>query len=203
MKKILILALVLLFSAVSLTINVCADEEKQEVPNPVVIIKTNKGTIEVELFSDRAPQTVTNFLSYVLVSFYDGTIFHRVIPGFMIQGGGFTPNMVQKPVKAPIINEASNRLSNKRGTIAMARTPDPHSATSQFFINHKDNPSLDFKNKSDQGYGYCVFGRVISGMDVVDKIARVSTTKVTAPDGNQHQNVPISTVLIESIQVKQ
>ncbi|MBN1290758.1 MAG: peptidyl-prolyl cis-trans isomerase [Candidatus Latescibacteria bacterium] len=202
MKKFVLLGLSFFFSVVTLTECVLADEKGQEVPNPIVIVKTNKGTIEIELFSDRAPQTVTNFLSYVLLSFYDGTIFHRIIPGFMIQGGGFTPDMEQKPTKPPIVNEAANGLKNKRGTIAMARTPEPHSATCQFFINHRDNPALDFKDNTAKGYGYCVFGRVIEGMDVVDKIAKVTTTKVTAPDGNQHQNVPVKNVLIESIRVK-
>jgi peptidyl-prolyl cis-trans isomerase A (cyclophilin A) len=143
--------------------------------NPVVILETSKGIIEIELMRDKAPVSTTNFLNYVNESFYDGTIFHRVISGFMVQGGGFTANMKQKPASKPIINEADNGLSNLRGTLAMARTSNPHSATGQFFINHKDNLFLDHKTKSSQGWGYAVFGRVTRGLDVVDRIAAVST----------------------------
>ena len=193
----------ILIAAVTLMItSAYSEEQKAHSTNPVVVMKTSKGTIEIELFSDRAPETVTNFLSYVLQSFYDGTIFHRVMEGFMIQGGGFTPDMVEKPTMPPIKNEAANRLSNKCGTIAMARMPMPHSATCQFFINHKDNPGLDHKNNTDNGYGYCVFGRVIQGMDVVDKIAQVSTITYNHPTKGQMGNVPVKTILIESVRVK-
>ena len=162
--------------------------------NPVVIIDTSMGKIKVELYPDKAPITVKNFLGYVDDKFYDGTIFHRVISNFMIQGGGFEAGKgvnqgEKKGTKDPIKNEASNGLSNKRGTIAMARTGDPNSATSQFYINHKDNDGLDKKN-DPRGVGYCVFGNVLEGMDVVDKIAAVKT---------KAQDVPVETVTIKSI----
>ena len=196
-------AICILTAAVTLMItNVYAEEQQPRKTNPVVVMKTSKGTIEIELFSDRAPETVTNFLSYVLQSFYDGTVFHRVMEGFMIQGGGFTPDMVEKPTLPPIKNEAANKLSNKRGTIAMARMPMPHSATCQFFINHKDNAGLDHKNTTPKGYGYCVFGRVIKGMDVIDKIAQVGTITYNHPQKGQMGNVPVKTILIESVRVK-
>lgn len=143
--------------------------------NPKVLLETNKGSITLELYPDKAPKTVENFLSYVKEGFYDGTIFHRVIPNFMIQGGGMTADMKQKPTHDPIANEAENGLKNERGTLAMARTSDPHSATAQFFINLVDNEFLNFRNKSPQGWGYVVFGKVIEGMDVVDEIAQVKT----------------------------
>lgn len=162
--------------------------------NPKVLMKTTMGDITLELYQDKAPATVKNFLGYVDDKFYDGTIFHRVIKGFMIQGGGHTADMSKKPTKGPIKNEADNGLSNRRGTISMARMPDPHSATSQFFINLVDNVNLDFRAKTDQGYGYCVFGKVISGMDVVDAIANV---KIMTRHGMQ--NVPRETVEIISI----
>jgi peptidyl-prolyl cis-trans isomerase A (cyclophilin A) len=161
--------------------------------NPVVVIETSAGTIKVELLADKAPVTVKNFLGYVDDKFYDGTIFHRVIPNFMIQGGGFEPGMREKPTKAPIVNEASNGLANDRGTIAMARTSDPNSATAQFYINLKDNAGLN-KERARDGVGYCVFGKVVDGMDVVDKIAQAQT-------GNRgpHQNVPAEDIVIKSI----
>jgi peptidyl-prolyl cis-trans isomerase B (cyclophilin B) len=162
--------------------------------NPKVIMKTTMGDITLELYMDKAPVTVKNFLGYLDDKFYNGTIFHRVIKGFMIQGGGHTADMNKKPTKGPIKNEADNGLSNKRGTIAMARMPDPHSATAQFFINHADNVGLDFSAKTDQGYGYCVFGKVISGLDVVDTIANV---KIMTKRGMQ--NVPRETIEITSI----
>jgi cyclophilin family peptidyl-prolyl cis-trans isomerase len=143
---------------------------------------------------DKAPVSVKNFLGYVDDKFYDGTIFHRVIKGFMIQGGGHTVDMNKKPTKGAIKNEADNGLSNKKGTIAMARMPDPHSATAQFFINHADNDNLDFSAKTDQGYGYCVFGKVVAGMDVVDAIANV---KIMTRRGMQ--NVPRETIEIISV----
>ena len=163
-----------------------------------VVMKTNMGTIEIELFSDRAPQTVSNFLSYVMDSFYDSTLFHRVIKGFMIQGGGFTVNYQRKATKAPIRNEAANGLTNKRGTVAMARTNEVDSATSQFFINLVDNKALDHKNNTPKGYGYCVFGRVTDGLDVVDKIAAVMVRQGTISEA-----VPVNPVIIESVRVKE
>ena len=153
--------------------------------NPVVLLETTSGDILVELYPDKAPETVANFLKYVDDGFYNNTIFHRVIPGFMIQGGGLTARMQQKDTSAPIKNEADNGLKNDRGTIAMARTMDPHSATAQFFINLVDNDFLNFQAPSGNGWGYCVFGRVTEGMDVVDKIAKVKTTTV-----GMYQDVP-------------
>ncbi|OFC44541.1 cyclophilin, partial [Acidithiobacillus caldus] len=156
-----------------------------------VVLHTNHGDITIALAADEAPQTVANFLRYVDDGFFDETIFHRVIPGFMIQGGGFTADMIQKRTHEPIRNEADNGLKNARGTLAMARTSDPHSATAQFFINLTDNEFLDFKSASGNGWGYAVFGRVVDGMDVVDAIAKVAT-------GNRgmHQDVPKESVII-------
>ena len=159
--------------------------------NPVVLLETTSGDILVELYPDKAPETVANFLKYVDDGFYNNTIFHRVIPGFMIQGGGLTARMQQKDTSAPIKNEADNGLKNDRGTIAMARTMDPHSATAQFFINLVDNDFLNFQAPSGNGWGYCVFGRVTEGMDVVDKIAKVKTTTV-----GMYQDVPSHLVVI-------
>lgn len=163
--------------------------------NPKVRMTTNVGIVEIELDAKRAPTSTENFLKYVDEGAYDGTIFHRVIPRFMIQGGGFTPGMKQKPTGKPIKNEADNGLKNTAGTIAMARTGDPHSATAQFFINTVDNPFLDHRDKSTQGWGYTVFGKVTSGMDVVKKIEAV-------PTGNRgmHQNVPREDVVIQKIE---
>ena len=143
--------------------------------NPRVEMDTTKGKIILELYADKAPKTVKNFLAYVDAGFYDGTIFHRVIPNFMIQGGGFTADMRQKKTRAPIDNEADNGLRNERGTIAMARTSNPHSAMAQIFINTKNNDFLNHKGKSPQGWGYAVFGRVVEGMDVVDAVSGVKT----------------------------
>lgn len=162
--------------------------------NPTVAMKTSVGTIELELYPDRAPATVANFLAYVRSGQYAGTIFHRVIDGFMIQGGGFDPAMAQKPVGKPIQNEAKNGLKNEAGSIAMARTGDPHSATAQFFINLVDNTALDYPSRD--GWGYAVFGKVIAGMDVVRKIGKVRTTTV-----GYYRDVPAEPVLIESVQV--
>lgn len=156
---------------------------------------TNYGVITLELDDEKAPETVANFLAYVKAGHYDNTIFHRVIDGFMIQGGGFAPGMNQKPVNAPIENEASNGLKNTRYSVAMARTSDPHSATAQFFINVADNDFLDNGTCQD-GWGYCVFGRVIEGQDVVDKIRMVKTRTV-----GFHQNVPVENVVIERAEV--
>jgi len=155
--------------------------------NPMVILKTSKGDVKIELYPAKAPDTVANFLKYVDDGFYNGTIFHRVINGFMIQGGGFTRNMQQKPTRAPVKNEAANGLKNDRGTIAMARTGDPHSATAQFFINVVDNGFLNFTSPDPRGYGYCVFGKVVSGMEAVDAIKIVATGS---------QDVPVETVEI-------
>ena len=166
---------------------------------PVVVMKTNKGTIEIELYQDKAPISVKNFLDYVDAGQYDGTIFHRIIKDFMIQGGGFTSDGQQKPTRPAIKNEAGNGLKNTRGTIAMARTAVVDSASSQFFINHADNAFLDHKNETPQGFGYCVFGKVTSGMDVVDAIA-------TAPKGSNppgvFQDRPKDDVVIESVKRK-
>ncbi len=162
--------------------------------NPKVIMKTSMGDITIELYPDKAPITVKNFFSYVDEKFFDGTIFHRVMKGFMIQGGGLTPDFTEKPVKPTIKNEATNNLKNKRGTIAMARMPDKDSATSQFFINHVDNPGLDHRDNTPEGYGYAVFGKVINGMDVVDAIANV-----TIMTKSGRANVPRETITIISI----
>lgn len=143
--------------------------------NPRVQFETSLGSVVIELNAEQAPKTVANFLSYVDSGFYDGTIFHRVIPNFMAQGGGFTPDMQQKRTQAPIANEANNGLKNQRGTLAMARTSDPHSATAQFFINFVDNAFLDFKAPNAQGWGYTVFGRVVEGMNAVDAMAKIPT----------------------------
>jgi peptidyl-prolyl cis-trans isomerase B (cyclophilin B) len=162
----------------------------------MVKLHTNFGTIVLELDAAKAPETVKNFLTYVEAGHYDNTIFHRVIDGFMIQGGGFEPGMSQKPTNAPIQNEAANGLKNDRYTIAMARTGDPHSATAQFFINVKDNAFLNHTAPSGQGWGYCVFGKVVEGMDVVDKIKGVKT-------GSKgfHQDVPVDDVIIQKAEV--
>lgn len=170
-------------------------QAKQAAPagNPVVAMETSKGTIKIEVYPDKAPETVANFLRYVDDGFYNGTIFHRVKPNFMIQGGGMTPDMTEKQTRAPIKNESANGLANLRGTIAMARTPDPHSASSQFFINHRTNGFLN-RDSAQDGWGYCVFGKVTEGMDVVDAIAAV-------PTGNKagHADVPVEPVVIKSV----
>ncbi len=163
--------------------------------NPVVTMETNMGALEIELFQDKSPVTVKNFLSYVNDKFYDGLIFHRVIDGFMIQGGGYNDKMVEKKTKAPIKNEAKNGVKNETGTIAMARTGDPDSATAQFFINVNDNSSLDYP--SPDGHGYAVFGKVTSGMHVVNRIKMVKTGNLAG-----HANVPMDTVLIKSVRLK-
>jgi peptidyl-prolyl cis-trans isomerase A (cyclophilin A) len=167
--------------------------------NPVVLIETSAGTITAELFKDRAPVSTENFLEYVRARHYDGTIWHRVVPGYVIQGGGYTPEMVEKGTRAPIQNEATNGLSNRRGTLAMARTRQARSATSQFYINVSNNDSLDHRGFSPDDFGYAVFGRVLQGMEVVDKIASVKTT--TTREGME--NVPVTPVLIVSITEKQ
>jgi peptidyl-prolyl cis-trans isomerase B (cyclophilin B) len=164
---------------------------------PQVVLETTLGNITIELDRAKAPMTTKNFLSYVEAGFFDGLIFHRVIPDFMIQGGGFTAEMRQKTTEAPIMNEADNGLKNDRGTLAMARTMDPHSATAQFFINLKDNGFLNFTSQSTQGWGYAVFAKVIEGMDVVDQIAKVKTGS-----HGPHQDVPLDAVIIEKAYVK-
>ena len=169
-------------------------EENAQPANPVVLMKTSLGSIRIELWPGKAPETVKNFLQYVDEGFYDGTIFHRVIGNFMIQGGGFTQDMQQKPTHALIKNEAAAELRNDRGTIAMARTMAINSATSQFFINVVDNVSLNHRDNSPAGFGYAVFGKVIGGMDVVDKIKSVETS-----NAGQFQNVPVKPVVIESV----
>lgn len=162
---------------------------------PVVVMETNMGAIEIELNEEKAPITVKNFLAYVDAKFYDGLIFHRVIDNFMIQGGGYDEKMKEKPTKAPIKNEASNGLRNDTGTIAMARTADPNSATAQFFINVADNTSLNYP--SPDGHGYAVFGKVTSGMHVVNRIKKVKTGDLSG-----YQNVPMDPVVIKSIKRK-
>ncbi len=162
----------------------------------MVKLHTNLGTITLELDTEKAPKTVANFLQYVESGHYENTLFHRVIDGFMIQGGGFMPDMAQKATQDPVENEAANGLKNEAYTIAMARTPDPHSASAQFFINVADNDFLNFRAPTAQGFGYCVFGRVTEGQDVVDKIKKIKT-------GNRagHQDVPVEDVIIEKAEV--
>lgn len=165
--------------------------------NPKAIIHTSMGDIQLELFADKAPASVENFVNYANSGFFDGTIFHRVISHFMIQGGGFTPDMQKKTTGEPIQNEAANGLSNQKGTVAMARTNDPHSATAQFFINVQDNPNLDYTGGSNaRTWGYAVFGRVTSGMEVVEEIRFVETTS-KAP----YSDVPVEPVVIESVEI--
>ncbi|WP_067522018.1 peptidylprolyl isomerase [Endozoicomonas ascidiicola] len=162
----------------------------------MVVLHTNFGDIKLELDAEKAPKTVANFLEYVNSGHFNETIFHRVIDGFMIQGGGFEAGMKQKSTKMAIENEADNGLKNEAGTVAMARTMDPHSASSQFFINVKDNSFLNHTSKSPDGWGYCVFGKVVEGMDVVEKIKKVKTTMKAG-----HQDVPVEDVVIESAEV--
>ena len=184
----------LLFCLIAVSVSVSAANPKKA-NNPRVRLTTSLGAIELELDAKHAPNTVRNFMNYVQTGFYSGTIFHRVIPGFMIQGGGFRPGMDEKVKGTPIRNEADNGLKNLAGTIAMARTSDPHSASAQFFINTVDNPNLDHTNKTDQGWGYAVFGKVTKGMEVMKKIES-TPTKNAGP----FQNVPIQDVLILKIE---
>ena len=183
-KHIFLIVFILLFT---ITSNIQAE-------TTMVKMDTNQGTIMLELDADNAPNTVANFLTYAKEGFFDGTIFHRVISNFMIQGGGFTEDMTQKTVHDPIKNEANNGLSNVTGSIAMARTGDPHSATAQFFINVQDNSSLNFSSETPQGWGYAVFGKVTEGMDVVEKIKGVATT-TKGPYGD----VPQEAIIIEKV----
>lgn len=199
MKKTLLPIAVVLAAILSLALYpyIKGDKPMNEssAANPTVLIETTMGNITIELDMENAPNTSANFLAYVDDGYFVDTTFHRVIPNFMIQGGGLTADMQDKPSKrAPIENEANNGLQNDRGTLAMARTSDPHSATSQFFINHSDNDFLNFTSESLQGWGYAVFGKVVEGMDVVDAIAQV-------PTGNKggHQNVPIETITITGV----
>ncbi|EFE98081.1 peptidylprolyl isomerase B [Serratia odorifera] len=164
----------------------------------MVTFHTNHGDIVINTFADKAPVTVENFLNYCRAGFYDNTIFHRVINGFMIQGGGFEPGMNQKSTQSPINNEANNGLKNTVGTLAMARTNDPHSATAQFFINVADNDFLNFRGENAQGWGYCVFAEVVEGMDVVNKIKGVKTGR-----SGMHQDVPVEDVVITSVTVSE
>jgi peptidyl-prolyl cis-trans isomerase B (cyclophilin B) len=168
----------------------------EEGSNPRVALETSKGKIVLELYPEKAPKTVENFLAYVESGHYDGTIFHRVIPNFMVQGGGFTADMKQKSTRAPIENEADNGLTNDRGTVAMARTSDPHSASAQFFINSKDNDFLNHTAKTASGWGYAVFGKVVEGMEVVDAISGVQTTRK-----GMMADVPAEPVVIEKASV--
>lgn len=164
----------------------------------MIKLNTNMGCIVIELDSEKAPNTAANFLQYARDGFYDGTIFHRVISNFMIQGGGMLPGMIEKQPREPIENEANNGLSNVKGSIAMARTQDPHSATAQFFINIADNAFLDHSAPNAQGWGYCVFGKVVEGMDIVEKIKAVPTA-----NAGHHQDVPTEDVIIESVEVEE
>ena len=185
-KQIFLIVFILLFS---ITSNIQAE-------TTMVKMDTNQGTIMLELDADNAPNTVANFLTYAKEGFFDGTIFHRVISNFMIQGGGFTEDMNQKTTHDPIKNEANNGLKNDNGTIAMARTGDPHSATAQFFINVKDNDFLNFSSETPQGWGYAVFGKVTEGMDIVEKIKATETTTK-----GPYQDVPVEAIIIEKVSI--
>jgi len=169
-----------------------AEPVKAPAAPPHVLFETSKGNFTIELYPDKAPKTVENFLQYVKTGFFDGTIFHRVIPDFMIQGGGFTADLTQKATKPPIPNEADNRLLNERGTLAMARTNDPNSATAQFFVNLKNNGFLNYTGSTPSGWGYCVFGKVVEGMETVDAIAAVPTGRK-----GSYTDVPTVTVVIK------
>lgn len=189
---------VVTFFLVTLTFFQAAHAKKKEIPltkgkSMLVLLETTEGSIKIKLNSEKAPKSVENFLKYVDSGFFAGTVFHRVIPGFMIQGGGMKADLTQKPTESPIVNEADNGLLNNRGTLAMARTMDPNSATAQFFINLVDNKFLNHSSKTTQGWGYAVFGEVVDGMDVVDKIAKVKTgTK------GMYDDVPTQTIEIKS-----
>ena len=189
--------------SVILLVEACSSEDPkltnktEEITMPIATISTSLGDIELELDAQSAPITTKNFIDLANAGYYENTIFHRVIEGFMIQGGGLDKDMNNKPSSSSsITNEANNGLKNDRGTVAMARTNDPHSATSQFFINHKDNEFLNFTSETPQGWGYAVFGSVIKGMDIVDQIAEVNTTTV-----NQYQDVPVDTITIKSVSI--
>ncbi len=193
-----ITALLLSFLYLIVPFSVIADEQATKGDKTVTVrMQTNKGEIVLELYADKAPETVENFIGYAKSGFYDGTIFHRVIPGFMVQGGGFEPGMKEKETRATIKNEADNGLTNDLGTIAMARTPDPHSASSQFFINGKDNDFLNYKSQTAQGWGYCVFGKVTEGIEVIQSIEKVSTG-----ESGGHGDVPVEDVVIEKVSIE-
>jgi cyclophilin family peptidyl-prolyl cis-trans isomerase len=175
------------------------ESDTQDTPkteNPVVLMETSMGSIKIELFKEQAPVSVQNFLDYMNEKFYEGTIFHRVIPNFVIQGGGLTEDMTKKTTRPPIKNEAGNGISNTRGTVAMARTSYINSATSQFYINLRDNTALDHRDESSENYGYCVFGKVIDGMEVVDSISRVPRER-----RGHHSDVPVKPVIIKSVRI--
>ena len=182
------------YLAVVLLIFINIGVKAEMAANTVISIKTTSGDIKIELFDDKAPKTSENFKEYIKSGYFNNMIFHRVIKDFMIQGGGFDPEMQEKETMKPIMNEANNMVSNERGTIAMARTNDPHSASAQFFINLKDNTFLDFKSETVQGWGYCVFGKVIDGLEVIDKIAMVDTGSY-----GPHQDVPKDPIIIKEI----
>ena len=184
------------FSLLALPLSATAADQPAKSANPNVRMTTSLGVIEIELDAVKASKTVANFLGYVDKGFYNGTIFHRVIPGFMIQGGGMSPGMKEKPTGTKIQNEADNGLKNLTGTLAMARTNDPHSASAQFFVNTVDNAFLDHRGKNPQGWGYAVFGKVTKGMDVVKKIEAVQTG-----NAGMHQNVPVKDVVITKMEV--
>jgi cyclophilin family peptidyl-prolyl cis-trans isomerase len=183
-----------IFLLIGLTVSLSLSSFVTKADNPQVLMETSQGTMIIELFPNEAPESVKNFLDYANSGFYDGTIFHRVIGNFMIQGGGFDADFNRKPTQAPIQNEADNGLQNRIGTIAMARTNDPHSATSQFFINVANNNSLDFREKTPRAWGYAVFGRVTDGMRTVNQIRTVPTTS-----RGGHQDVPVQPVIIERV----
>ena len=188
--------IIFIVAALSLSAGIaCAADAVKKSKNPVVVMETSMGNVKMELFEAEAPISVKNFLEYTNSGFYNGTIFHRVIANFMIQGGGFTTDFNSKPTKAPIKNEAGNGLKNQRGTLAMARTGVVDSATAQFFVNVVDNDFLNQRDKTQQGFGYAVFGKVVEGMDVVDKIAAVKTVTRGFPD------VPEKQIVIKSIKV--
>ncbi|SRR5690554_721068 len=195
MRKLLMLAASVLFAVSSTAAVAQAPSNDAKGGKPMVVFSTNYGDFTIELYPDKAPVTVENFLEYVDSGFYDGTIFHRVIPGFVIQGGGFTPEMRQKPTNPPIKNEADNGLKNERGTLSMARTQDVNSATSQFFVNLVDNAFLDHGTRD---FGYAVFAKVVDGMDVIDKIAAVQTTR-----HGMHSDVPADPVVVEAAKRKE
>lgn len=200
-RRAFITHLVTTFVALGLPVREASASDPSQPPprkrkRTMVKLTTNFGVITLELNAEAAPSTVANFIQYVNEGHYDGTIFHRVIDGFMVQGGGFTPDMQQKPTRAPVKNEAANGLKNEIYTIAMARTPNPDSATSQFFINVANNGFLDYREPSAQGYGYCVFGKVVAGQEVVDSIRKVRTGMRAG-----HQDVPVDNVIIEKAEI--
>jgi len=191
MKQLVKLAVSLLTLSLYFTVAIADDNL------PQVLVKTNMGDFVIELDKQKAPASVANFLGYVNEGFYNGTVFHRVIDGFMIQGGGFNQDLTKKNTRAPIKNEANNGLKNLKGTLAMARTNDPHSATAQFFINVVNNGFLDYKSATSRGWGYAVFGKVVQGLDVIEKIRKVPT----GPGGQFPRDVPKSAVIMESVTV--